>query len=162
MRGASLLLLCVVTTSPHISKPDQHVSVLENTFARMCRRMPGGCGGKMARQARQRLKAARAQQNKSVHLASLPPSPMMHQYREFPTWGAYFSWRDAQVGWQHVSPCVRHTTKTCQCLPALIIIGAQGRDDRCSLQAPRIGTVLRPYGRIPFLGGERTVCGHAS
>ena len=33
---------------------------------RLCRRMPGGCGGKMARQARQRLKAVRAQQNKSV------------------------------------------------------------------------------------------------
>ena len=61
------LLLCAVTTSAHIH---QHVSVLENrramrrskqvaqgsefpsrhTFAKMCRRMPGGCGGKMARQ----------------------------------------------------------------------------------------------------------------
>jgi len=50
----------------------------------------------------------------------------MHQYREFPTWGAYYSWRDAQVGWQHVSPCVRHATKTkdCRCLSALIVIGA--------------------------------------
>ena len=104
MRGASPLLLCVVTTFPHISKPDQHVSVLENrramrrrkevaqgsefpswrTFARMCRRMPGGCGGKMARKARQRLKAVRAQQNKSVNLASPPPSPPSHTAkREF-------------------------------------------------------------------------------
>ena len=76
-----MLLLCVVTTSAHISKPDQHVAVLQNrrarrskdvaqssespswrTFARMCRRMPGGCGGKMARQARQRLRAMQGHQ----------------------------------------------------------------------------------------------------
>lgn len=45
-------------------------------------------------------------------------------YREFPTWSAYYAWRDAQIEWQPTHPCVRENTSSYKCLPKLIIIGA--------------------------------------
>ena len=47
------------------------------------------------------------------------------QYRDFPTWEAYYAWRDTHSERQNIHPCVPSLHKRFyKCLPSLIIIGA--------------------------------------
>ncbi|EGB03746.1 hypothetical protein AURANDRAFT_67742 [Aureococcus anophagefferens] len=46
-----------------------------------------------------------------------------YYYRAFPTWDAYYAWRDSQSEWQPIHPCVPDR-ESYKCLPSLLVIGA--------------------------------------
>jgi len=61
----------------------------------------------------------------AANVPSAPGASSTLVYRAFPTWEAYYAWRDTQSGWQPVHPCVPNPdNNSYKCLPKLIVIGA--------------------------------------